>query len=60
MSYVIKKYVAKYFLHISNVTFDMVGNSMEVHHKKAEPWKVMLIDTGEDTMTGGLIKRIVP
>ncbi|MCE2960093.1 MAG: glucose-1-phosphate cytidylyltransferase [Akkermansiaceae bacterium] len=58
--YVIKEYFANYFLHMSDVTFDMSNNSMEVHHKKAEPWKVTIIDTGEDTMTGGRIKRIQP
>ncbi len=56
--YVIKEYFANYFLHMSDVTFDMSDNSMEVHQKHAEPWKVTLIDTGEDTMTGGRIKRI--
>ncbi len=58
--YVIKEYFANYFLHMSDVTFDMTNNTMEVHHKKAEPWKVTIIDTGEDTMTGGRIKRIQP
>jgi glucose-1-phosphate cytidylyltransferase len=56
--YVIKEYFANYFLHMSDVTFDMSSNSMEVHHKKAEPWRVTIVDTGEDTMTGGRIKRI--
>ena len=58
--YVIKEYFANYFLHMSDVTFDMANNSMEVHHKKAEPWKITIIDTGEETMTGGRIKRIQP
>lgn len=58
--YVIKEYFANYFLHMSDVTFDMSNNSMEVHHKKAEPWKVTIVDTGEQTMTGGRIKRIEP
>jgi len=57
--YVIKEYFANYFLHSSDVTFDLVNNSMDVHHKKSEPWKVTLIDTGEETMIGGRIKRII-
>lgn len=56
--YVIKEYFANYFLHSSDVTFDMTTNSMEVHERHAEPWRVTLIDTGEETMTGGRIKRI--
>lgn len=56
--YVIKEYFANYFLHMSDVTFDMVDNKMEVHEQKAEPWKVTLVDTGEDTMTGGRLKRV--
>jgi glucose-1-phosphate cytidylyltransferase len=56
--YVIKEYFANYFLHMSDVTFDMARNSMEVHNRKAEPWKVTLVDTGDDTMTGGRLKRI--
>jgi glucose-1-phosphate cytidylyltransferase len=56
--YIIKEYFANYFLHQSDVTFDMVGNTMEVHRKRAEPWKVTLVDTGEDTMTGGRLKRV--
>jgi len=56
--YVIKEYFANYFLHMSDVTFDMSKNSMEVHQRKAEPWKVTLVDTGEDTMTGGRLKRV--
>ena len=56
--YVIKEYFANYFLHMSDVTFDMVNNRMEVHHKHAEPWRVTLVDTGDDTLTGGRLKRI--
>jgi len=56
--YVIKEYFANYFLHMSDVTFDMSNNSMEVHHLKAEPWKVTLVDTGADTQTGGRLKRV--
>jgi glucose-1-phosphate cytidylyltransferase len=56
--YVIKEYFANYFLHSSDVTFDMVTNQMHVHQKYAEPWKVTLIDTGEITMTGGRLKRV--
>jgi glucose-1-phosphate cytidylyltransferase len=56
--YVIKEYFANYFLHMSDVTFDMQKNSMQVHQKFAEPWKVTLVDTGEDTMTGGRLKRV--
>ena len=56
--YVIKEYFANYFLHMSDVTFDMSNNQMEVHQRKAEPWKVTLVDTGENTQTGGRIKRI--
>lgn len=56
--YVIKEYFANYFLHMSDVTFDMTKNSMEVHQRKAEPWRVTLVDTGEDTMTGGRLKRV--
>jgi len=56
--YQIKEYFANYFLHTSDVTFDMKNNSMEVHHKFAESWKVTLVDTGLDTMTGGRLKRI--
>lgn len=56
--YVIKEYFANYFLHMSDVTFDMANNQMEVHRRKAEPWRVTLLDTGEDTMTGGRLKRV--
>lgn len=58
--YMIKEYFANYFLHMSNVTFDLQNNRMEVHQHNAEPWKVTLVDTGEKTMTGGRIKRIYP
>jgi glucose-1-phosphate cytidylyltransferase len=58
--YVIKEYFSNYFLHQSNVTFDLRENKMEVLQKHAEPWKVTLIDTGEDTMIGGRIKKILP
>ncbi len=57
-SYVIKEYFANYFLHLSDVTFDLKNNKMEVHHNESEPWKVTLVDTGESTMTGGRIKRV--
>lgn len=56
--YVIKEYFANYFLHMSDVTFDMTSNQMEVHQKKAEPWRVTLVDTGEETLTGGRLKRV--
>jgi len=56
--YIIKEYFANYFLHMSDVTFDMKNNSMEVHHKFVEPWTITLVDTGLDTMTGGRLKRI--
>jgi len=55
--YVIKEYFANYFLHMSDVTFHMQDNKMEVHQNKAEPWTVTLIDTGDDSMTGGRLKR---
>jgi glucose-1-phosphate cytidylyltransferase len=58
--YVIKEYFANYFLHMSDVTFDMSDNSMQVHKKHAEPWKVTIVDTGESTMTGGRLKRVRP
>lgn len=58
--YMIKEYFANYFLHMADVTFDMANNHMEVHRQKAEPWKVTLVDTGQDTMTGGRIKRVQP
>ena len=56
--YLIKEYFANYFLHMSDVTFDMVHNRMEVHEQMAEPWRVTLVDTGEDTMTGGRLLRV--
>ena len=58
MGYMIKEYFANYFLHMSDVTFDMSNNRMDVHHKNAEPWKVTLVDTGEKTLTGGRLKRV--
>lgn len=56
--YLIKEYFANYFLHMSDVTFDMTHNTMEVHDRKAEPWKVTLVDTGDETMTGGRLRRV--
>lgn len=56
--YMIKEYFANYFLHQSDVTFDMGNNTMEVHHKRVEPWKVTLVDTGDETMTGGRLKKV--
>lgn len=56
--YIIKEYFANYFLHMSDVTFDMQSNQMEVHHKHTEPWRVTLVDTGENTLTGGRLKRV--
>ena len=56
--YVIKEYFANYFLHMSDVTFDMRSNRMEVHQKRAEPWNVTLVDTGDDSMTGGRLLRV--
>ncbi len=56
--YLIKEYFANYFLHMSDVTFDLQKNAMEVHQSVAEPWKVTLVDTGEDTGTGGRLKRV--
>lgn len=56
--YMIKEYFANYFLHMSDVTFDMSNNGMEIHQRNAEPWKVTLIDTGENTLTGGRLKRV--
>jgi glucose-1-phosphate cytidylyltransferase len=56
--YVIKEYFANYFLHVSDVTFDMQKNEMQVHQQKAEPWKVTLVDTGDETLTGGRLKRV--
>lgn len=56
--YVIKEYFANYFLHMSDVTFDMNNNEMEVHQNNVEPWRVTLVDTGEDTMTGGRLNKV--
>lgn len=56
--YIIKEYFANYFLHMSDVTFDMEHNRMEVHQRNAEPWRVTLVDTGEETMTGGRLRRV--
>jgi len=56
--YIIKEYFANYFLHKSNITIDLSDNNIKVHDSQAEPWKITLIDTGNDTMTGGRIKRI--
>lgn len=56
--YMVKEYFANYFLHTSDVTFDLVNNRMEVHHQHAEPWRVTLVDTGDQTQTGGRLKRV--
>ena len=56
--YMIKEYFANYFLHVSDVTFDIAENRMEVHRERAEPWRVTLVDTGDETLTGGRLKRI--
>ncbi len=56
--YVIKEYFANYFLHMSDVTFDLSSNSMEIHERYAEPWRVTLVNTGEETMTGGRLRRV--
>jgi glucose-1-phosphate cytidylyltransferase len=58
--YVIKEYFANYFLHMSDITIDMKDNSMQVHQKNVEPWRVTLVETGEDTQTGGRLKRVAP
>ena len=58
--YMIKEYFANYFLHTSDVTFDMRDNKTEIHQNHAEPWRITLVDTGDNTMTGGRIKRVVP
>jgi glucose-1-phosphate cytidylyltransferase len=58
--YIVKEYFANYFLHMSDVTFDMENNKMEVHQASAEPWRVTLVDTGEGTMTGGRLRRVSP
>ena len=56
--YIIKEYFANYFLHMSDVTFDIEHNQMKVHQRKAEPWRITLVDTGDNTMTGGRLKRV--
>lgn len=56
--YMIKEYFANYFLHMSDVTFDIAANQLEVHQRNAEPWRVTLVDTGDDTQTGGRLKRV--
>ncbi|HJT63625.1 MAG TPA: glucose-1-phosphate cytidylyltransferase [Candidatus Limnocylindria bacterium] len=56
--YLIKEYFANYVLHMSDVTFDMAGNTIDVHHRDVEPWRVTVVDTGDDTMTGGRLKRV--
>jgi glucose-1-phosphate cytidylyltransferase len=56
--YIIKEYFANYFLHMSDVTFDMTSNQMKVHQQNAEPWRVTLVDTGDNSMTGGRLKRV--
>ena len=58
--YMIKEYFSNYFLHMSDVTFDMTTNSMEVHQQNVEPWRVTLVDTGAESMTGGRVKRVAP
>ena len=58
--YVIKEYFANYYLHMGDVTFDLRDNTMEVHQSGAEPWRVTLVDTGEETQTGGRLKRVLP
>ncbi len=58
--YVIKEYFANYYLHMGDVTFDMADNKMEVHQSNAEPWRVTLVETGDATMTGGRLKRVLP
>ena len=60
MGYLIKEYFANYYLHSSDVTFDLANNQMDVHQNSAEPWRVTLVDTGPDTMTGGRIRRVHP
>jgi glucose-1-phosphate cytidylyltransferase len=58
LGYVIKEYFANYFVHTSDITFDLANNKVEVHHQTTEPWKVTLVDTGLDSMTGGRLKRV--
>lgn len=60
LGYVVKEYFSNYFMHMSDVTFDLAANRMEVHRASAEPWRVTLIDTGLDSMTGGRLKRVMP
>lgn len=56
--YIIKEYFANYFLHMSDVTFDISNNKMEVHQRRTEPWRITIVDTGEATMTGGRLRRV--
>ncbi|NQU55757.1 MAG: glucose-1-phosphate cytidylyltransferase, partial [Rhodospirillales bacterium] len=56
--YIIKEYFSNYFLHTSDVTFDLLNNNLTVHTKRAEPWRVTLVDTGDTTMTGGRLKQV--
>src|SRR6185503_18094589 len=56
--YVIKEYFSNYFLHMSDITIDLADNALTVHNRKSEPWKVTLVDTGEDSMTGGRLRRV--
>jgi glucose-1-phosphate cytidylyltransferase len=58
LGYIIKEYFANYFVHTSDITFDLANNKVEVHHQTTEPWKVTLVDTGLDSMTGGRLKRV--
>jgi len=58
--YLIKEYFANYFLHMTDVTFHLAENRMEIHRETAEPWRVTLVDTGDETMTGGRLKRVFP
>ena len=58
--YVIKEFFANYFLHTSDVTFDLTKNTTEVHHSRSEPWRITLVDTGSDAMTGGRLKAVRP
>jgi glucose-1-phosphate cytidylyltransferase len=58
--YMIKEYFANYYLHMADVTVDIANNAMEVHQRRAEPWRVTLVDTGADTQTGGRLKRVAP
>ena len=58
--YVVKEYFSNYFLHMSDITVDILHNKVQVHQNNAEPWRVTLVDTGEHTMTGGRLKRVSP